>query len=201
MTNHIIIFCDDMELNYPPNYRLNQKRMSRSLSKEDSKKVRIYLRYLLKAHWQWNLHPDNFFFKNKKAKAKVIRDVLKQIEKIEGKLMQGNEIEDKLRQEKKIELYKTQRIFLSVIGPVLILISFLPLFLSYLTISKSSYTNFTFFNVIQQNNPYSAGIKIYFWCYFCTGILLLICGLTCIVRIFFSRTDKFINKVLNEKST
>ena len=120
--------------------------------------------------------------------------------KLENK-QKEKDIKDKLSQEKKIGLYKTQRILLSVIGPVLILISFLPLILSYLTISKSSYINFTFFNVIQQNNSYPADIKIYFWCYFFIGILLLICGLTCIVRIFFSRTDKFINKVLNEKST
>ncbi|MEG1056860.1 hypothetical protein [Lactococcus sp.] len=82
ITKKMIEFCEDMELNYPPNYRLKHQGIKRTLSKTDSKKVRIYLRYLLKAHWEWNLHPDSFIFKHEKDKAKVIREVLKQVEEI-----------------------------------------------------------------------------------------------------------------------
>ncbi|WP_270220310.1 hypothetical protein [Lactococcus lactis] len=80
ITKMMIDFCEEMELNYPPNYRLKRNGIKRTLGKTDSKKLRIYLRYLLKAHWEWNLHPDSFIFKHEKSKAKVIREVLKQIE-------------------------------------------------------------------------------------------------------------------------
>lgn len=92
------------------------------------------------------------------------------------------DIEYKLRQEKDYELHKTQRIILAVTGSVLILTSFLPLILSYLTISKISYTNFTFFNVLQKSNSYLIVLERYFWFYFVLSILLLICGLICIKR-------------------
>lgn len=77
ITKKMIDFCDNLEIKSDKNVE------KLSLSKEEQKEVRIYLRYLLKAHWEWNLHPDSFMFKHGKGKAKVIREVLKQVEEIE----------------------------------------------------------------------------------------------------------------------
>lgn len=98
---------------------------------------------------------------------------------LEKKVMnqQEKKVEEKLKQEKKMEIYKTQRILLAVIGIVMILSSFLPLILSYLTMSKSLYTDVEL-------------VKSYACYYFITGIILLIVGLACIVRIYFPRINK-----------
>ncbi|MEI3637962.1 hypothetical protein Tome2F_10690 [Lactococcus lactis subsp. lactis] len=77
ITKKMIDFCDNLEI------KSDKKGGKLSLSKKEQKEVRIYLRYLLKAHWEWNLHPDSFIFKHEKNKAKVIREVLKQVEEIE----------------------------------------------------------------------------------------------------------------------
>ncbi len=76
ITKVMIDFCDSLE------QKSQIASANASLSYQDQKKVRIYLRYLLKAHWEWNLHPDSFILKHKKDKARIIRDVLEQIEEI-----------------------------------------------------------------------------------------------------------------------
>lgn len=85
ITKKMIEFCEEMEKKYSSTDFIkegysNNGETATLLKENDRKIVRIYLRYLLKAHWEWNLHPDSFIFKHKKDKAKIIRDVLKQVE-------------------------------------------------------------------------------------------------------------------------